>query len=149
MCGITGIASSNAKISREWVEHCNNLQRHRGPDNAGYWISDDSKIILGHQRLSIIDLSNSGNQPMSDNKESIIITFNGEIYNYRELRNTLSQTGYKFKTATDTEVIIAAYKFWGIDFLEKLNGMFAIAIVDMQNKKLFLCRDRVVGKPLY
>lgn len=149
MCGITGIASSNAKISREWVEHCNNLQRHRGPDNAGYWISDDSKIILGHQRLSIIDLSNSGNQPMSDNKESIIITFNGEIYNYRELRNTLSQTGYKFKTATDTEVIIAAYKFWGIDFLEKLNGMFAIAIVDMQNKKLFLCRDRVGEKPLY
>jgi asparagine synthase (glutamine-hydrolysing) len=86
---------------------------------------------------------------MSDNKESIIITFNGEIYNYRELRNTLSQTGYKFKTATDTEVIIAAYKFWGIDFLEKLNGMFAIAIVDMQNKKLFLCRDRVGEKPLY
>ena len=149
MCGIIGIASSNAKISLEWVEHCNNLQRHRGPDNLGYWKSKDSTIILGHQRLSIIDLSNSGNQPMSDTGESIIVTFNGEIYNYRELKNTLTKSGYIFKTKTDTEVIIAAYKFWGINFLDKLIGMFAIAIVDMDNKKLFLCRDRAGEKPLY
>ena len=148
MCGIIGIASSNAKISLEWVEHCNNLQRHRGPDNLGYWKSKDSTIILGHQRLSIIDLSNSGNQPMSDTGESIIVTFNGEIYNYRELKNTLTKSGYIFKTKTDTEVIIAAYKFWGINFLDKLVGMFAIAIVDMDNKKLFYVEIEQ-GKNLY
>ena len=85
---------------------------------------------------------------MSDTGESIIVTFNGEIYNYRELKNTLTKSGYIFKTKTDTEVIIAAYKFWGINFLDKLVGMFAITIVDMDNKKLFLCRDRAGEKPI-
>lgn len=122
------------------------LLHHRGPDDRGDYV--DESIALGHNRLSIIDLS-TGKQPMQDAQERFVITFNGEIYNFPELRSQFTSKGFQFLTRSDTEVILAAYHFYGEHFLQPLQGMFAFALWDRQNKKLFLARDRLGKKPLY
>ena len=123
--------------------------RHRGPDDAGEWWSADGRVGFGHRRLSIVDLSEAGHQPMQDNVNGLSIVFNGEIYNFRDLRNELSAAGYAFRTNSDTEVVLAAYVKWGSACLARLNGMFAIAIFDARKEKVFLARDRAGEKPLF
>ncbi|NQU56338.1 MAG: asparagine synthetase B, partial [Rhodospirillales bacterium] len=124
---------------------------HRGPDGDGIWTSSDGRIGLAHRRLAIVDLSDKAAQPMSDGDGKVWITFNGEIYNHLTLRRDLEQAGRKFKTDhSDTEVLIHGFLEWGIDgLLERLEGMFAFAIWDCQNRKLILARDRIGIKPLY
>ena len=119
---------------------------HRGPDGEGIHVS--GPVGLGHRRLSIIDL-NTGGQPLSNEDDSVWITFNGEIYNYQELRRDLLQSGHVFKTKSDTEVIVHLYEEYGAECVTKLRGMFAFAIWDERNKRLVLARDRVGIKPLY
>lgn len=142
MCGIVGFIGKN-KESKKIIESMTNKLIHRGPDDFGYYI--DEFCALGHRRLSIIDL-NTGKQPISDGKYTIV--FNGEIYNFLELKEELKKK-YKFKTKTDTEVILKGYQEWGADVLKKLRGMFAIAIWDNKKKELFLARDQWGIKPLY
>jgi asparagine synthase (glutamine-hydrolysing) len=122
-------------------------QAHRGPDAWGVW--SDGRCALGHRRLSIIDLSEAGRQPMSNASGDIRITFNGEIYNFKHLRRELESLGHGFRTRTDTEAIIFAYEQWGVDCLAKLRGMFAFGIWDRRRRRLFLARDRVGKKPLF
>lgn len=122
---------------------------HRGPDDFGEWWSDSGSVGMGHRRLSIIDLSVSAHQPMQRVLNKTVIVFNGEIYNFRELRKDLEQQGYFFESHSDTEVILAAYDLWGTDCLRHLNGMFAFAICDLQRGQLFLARDRAGEKPLF
>ena len=147
MCGIAGIVSSNKKtVDRNLVIKMTNLLHHRGPDGHGFHFEEGTGF--GHRRLSIIDIE-GGHQPMSDQDESIWITYNGEIYNFFELRKQLQTKGHQFRTDCDTEVIIYAYKEWGEKFFSYLNGMFAIALWDKNKKKLILGRDRMGVKPLY
>jgi len=122
---------------------------HRGPDDAGAWWSADGRIGLAHRRLSIIDLSPGGHQPMQDSSGTLCITFNGEIYNYGDLRRELESRGHYFRTASDTEVILEAYREWGVDFLSHLNGMFALGLYDHGAQRLLLARDRAGEKPLF
>lgn len=145
MCGIAGIFDLNGKnvLEQELKKMCT-LLHHRGPDDEGFYIKDN--IGLGHKRLSIIDIA-SGHQPMSNEDKTVWITFNGEIYNYIELRNDLTKRGHHFQTKSDTEVIVHAYEEWSKDCVQHLNGMFAFAIYD--GSKLFLARDRLGIKPLY
>lgn len=150
MCGITGIWNLNRKpVVENEIECFNNTLFHRGPDGFGIYTESETGLALGHRRLSIIDLSEAGKQPMSFNDQNLIITFNGEIYNFIELRNQLVKKGYIFNTRTDTEVILAAYKEWGQNCVDKFNGMWAFAIWDKSKKELFLSRDRFGVKPLY
>jgi asparagine synthase (glutamine-hydrolysing) len=144
MCGIVGILCRNPDQVTD-IEKSLNLLIHRGPDDRGRW--NDNHIYLGHTRLSILDLSPRGHQPMSYQNQRFWITFNGEIYNYLELQKELLELGHRFTSQSDTEVLLAAYSEWGKDCLEKLRGMFALAIWDNQN--LFLARDRCGEKPLY
>ena len=123
--------------------------RHRGPDAAGEWRSSDGHVRFGHRRLAIIDLSDAGHQPMQDTVEELCIVFNGEVYNFEDLRAELAAKGFRFRSNTDTEVILAAYHEWGTDCLSRLNGMFAFALYDMQRKQLLLARDRAGEKPLF
>lgn len=149
MCGIAGIYSHKTldQNDLELVCKMNEIQRHRGPDDEGIW--NEEKCILGHRRLSIIDLSYDGHQPfLSDNKR-FVLTYNGEIYNYIELREELSKLGWKFRTKTDTEVLLKSYEQWGKDCLTRFNGMFAFAIYDKESQSLFFARDRVGVKPFY
>jgi asparagine synthase (glutamine-hydrolysing) len=146
MCGIVGILSRNPNRDVD-LESAMQRLKHRGPDDRG--ILSDCHIHLGHTRLSILDLSPLGHQPMSYQNGRFWITFNGEIYNYLELRQKLVGLGHQFVSQTDTEVLLAAYSQWGVSCLEKLRGMFAFGIWDRQEKKLFLARDRVGEKPLY
>lgn len=149
MCGIAGIISLNeAKVSENLLKRMTQSLFHRGPDGFGHWIDASKKIALGHRRLSIIDLSDAGKQPMHY-LERYTITFNGEIYNYIELRAFLLTKGYVFKTSTDTEVLLALFDYKGYGFLELLDGMFAFAIWDKVTKKLFCARDRFGEKPFY
>ena len=146
MCGITGIVNwGNEHI----LEKITSIIEHRGPDDSGLKWFSDSNTGFGHRRLSIIDLSPAGHQPMPNDNGTIWITFNGEIYNYKEIRQELVSLGYKFKSDSDTEVILKAYEQWDIKFLDKLNGMFALAIYDSVKKKLFGARDRAGVKPFY
>src|ERR1035437_4456161 len=155
MCGINGILGLNdVTIAKQKVIAMNNRMRHRGPDDEGVFV--DEKIALGHRRLSIIDLSSAGHQPMQSQDGRYQIVYNGEIYNYKELKFELqrvvsgsNQQTYFFQTSTDTEVIIAAYARWGADCVNHFNGMFAFAIWDDQTKELFVARDRLGIKPLY
>lgn len=147
MCGICGIYNTDGKpVQREIIDAMNNSMIHRGPDGDGVFL--DKIIGLGHRRLSIIDLS-TGDQPMSSKDGQVTIAFNGEIYNFQELKKNLEEKGHRFKTRSDTEVIIYAYMEWGQAFVNKLRGMFAIALWDNRLKTLFLVRDRVGKKPLY
>jgi len=145
MCGICGFSKkNNNRTDKQLIAKMNNLLSHRGPDGQGFYI--DEKIALGHKRLSIIDLAR-GTQPMED--EKYVIIFNGEIYNYKELKNDLEKKGYKFKTNSDTEVLLKIYEYSKEKCLDKLEGMFAFAIWDKQKKELFTARDRLGVKPLY
>ena len=154
MCGIAGIY--NTSKSNEELEHLAkkfvNLLHHRGPDGNGFKIlhhTNEKKTLLTHTRLSIIDLSDLAKQPMSKYNEKISISYNGEIYNYKELRSELIRDGEKFTSDSDTEVVIAAYKKWGINCFEKFIGMWALAIFDRENNSVLLSRDRLGIKPLY
>ena len=149
MCGIIGFASKTEVKAKEKYLFGSKLIKHRGPDDSGEWFSDDGCVGLGHRRLSIIDLSKNGHQPMSNFNGDLKIVFNGEIYNHIELSQTLSKKGYKFNSKTDTEVILAAYSEWGEECTTFLNGMFAFAIYDSINKILLISRDRAGEKPIY
>ncbi|MCR4336823.1 MAG: asparagine synthase (glutamine-hydrolyzing) [Candidatus Omnitrophica bacterium] len=149
MCGIAGVINFKGIYSSdvELIKRMNQVQKHRGPDDEG--IYQDSVCVLGHQRLAIIDLSSCGHQPFVSDDGRYQMIYNGEIYNYIELREELKRCGYQFKTQTDTEVLLKCYQHFGVDCLSKFNGMFAFAIYDTQNHQLFLGRDRVGVKPLY
>lgn len=148
MCGIVGYIDVEKPINEMVFNNMLNTLTHRGPDGWGIYYNQQTNIALGHRRLSFIDLSETGKQPMCDVSGNCWITFNGEIYNYKELRKELT-SAYTFKTETDTEVILAAYKIWGINFINKLKGMFAFGLYDSNINKLFLVRDRFGIKPLY
>jgi len=147
MCGIIGEISIEKIDIEKFIEMRDEL-KHRGPDDAGLYVNEKGNVALGHRRLSIIDLTSSGRQPMTNEDNNLWLTFNGEIYNYRELREELIKS-HEFKSKTDSEVIIHAYEQWGVDSLKKLRGMFAFAIWDKKTNKLFLTRDRIGIKPLY
>lgn len=144
MCGIAGIVGKDAKLST--LKKMLYSQSHRGPDNTGVW--EEEFTVLGHNRLSIIDLSRNANQPFIDNYERYVVSFNGEIYNYVELKEELKNK-YTFKTNSDTEVLLAGYIVWGKNCLSKFNGMFSFAIYDIKDKSLFAARDRFGVKPFY
>ncbi len=148
MCGIAGIChlSSSDGISLDTLKSMVGVLRHRGPDEAGFYLDD--QVGLGHARLSIIDLS-SGTQPIHNEDETMWIVYNGEVFNYPELRAELQQKGHRFYTTSDTEVILHLYEDMGPDCLTSLNGQFALAIWDSKKKELFLARDRVGIRPLY
>jgi len=149
MCGIAGIFSfhPNAPVTSALIHKMTDAIRHRGPDDEGIYLN--KQIGLGHRRLSIIDLSPDGHQPMAGPEGSTWIIFNGEIYNYRELRAELKAKGHRFKTQSDTEVILHAYQEYGPECLSHFNGMFAFALWDEKPQRLFLARDRFGIKPLY
>jgi asparagine synthase (glutamine-hydrolysing) len=150
MCGITGIWHlDNAALHKETLVKFTDSLQHRGPDGGGYFIDKKLPLGLGHRRLSILDLSTAGNQPMAFADERYWIAYNGEVFNFLEIREELLQKGYKFRSDTDTEVILAAYHLWGQACLPKFNGMWAMAIWDSQEQSLFLARDRFGIKPLY
>ncbi len=152
MCGIIGIISKkNIKNFRsdyfDPINHALDQMVYRGPDNKGVWMEDG--ICLGHRRLSIIDLSSDGNQPFHSSCERYVIVFNGEIFNYEELKSDLKKLGHIFRTETDTEVILAAYSQYGENFCKVLRGMFALVIYDRKEKQVVFARDRLGKKPLF
>jgi asparagine synthase (glutamine-hydrolysing) len=144
MCGISGVFSVEPRSFEIEVQLMNGAMKHRGPDDLGLWSTDF--VTLGHQRLSIIDLSDSGHQPMHSSDAGLTLVFNGEIYNFEELKKELE---YPFQSQTDTEVILAAWQKWGLDCLDRFNGMFAFAVWDHVKKQLTVVRDRLGIKPLY
>lgn len=148
MCGIAALIS-NKKIEKTHIERMLAVIQHRGPDNVDCVYLNDGNIALGHRRLSILDLSDVGNQPMSYLSGRYWITYNGEIYNYIELRKELEFKGYRFLSNTDTEVIMAAYDCWGTECLHKFNGMWSFVIIDQVKKVAFVARDRFGVKPFY
>lgn len=149
MCGIVGTASQNIKVDEKLLSIMRDTMCHRGPDDAGLWFDLKGRVGLAHRRLSIIDLSQAGHQPMTDINDQFSIVFNGEIYNYRRLREKLISMGLSFRTNSDTEIILQAYQAWGENCLERLNGMFAFALYDKSKKRLFIARDRTGQKPLF
>ncbi len=150
MCGIFGVFNFYQKlpINKELFKEATNLLAHRGPDGEGYYFDENNGIGLSHRRLSILDLP-TGDQPMCNEDGTIWIVFNGEIYNYKEMKNDLLQKGHVFKTKSDTEVIIHAYEEFGDECPNKFNGIFAFAIWDSKKKRIFLARDYFGVKPLY
>jgi asparagine synthase (glutamine-hydrolysing) len=151
MCGIIGFASKTPfhMTVDAVLASGRDAMAHRGPDDAGFWWSDDRRVGLAQRRLAIVDLSANGHQPMLDHDARLAIVFNGEIYNFRDLRRELQGMGATFSTRTDTEVILKAYGFWGMAMLDRLEGMFALALHDIGARKLYLARDRAGEKPLY
>ncbi len=148
MCGIAGYVNTDGRpASAAIVAAMAAAIAHRGPDGEGAWA--EGAVALGHRRLAIIDLSAAAAQPMSTADRRLTITYNGEIYNYRELRSELQQRGHTFRSTSDTEVLLAAYAEWGQSALLKLNGMFAFALWDAERRELVLARDRFGVKPLY
>jgi asparagine synthase (glutamine-hydrolysing) len=166
MCGIAGIISFKGPIDPRHIIKMTDIVSYRGPDDYGYLggntesglgrpfkdISETAgmtfNLLLGHRRLSILDLTPVGHQPMSYSNGRYWIIFNGDVYNYLELRADLQQKGYRFKTGTDREVILAAYQEWGVDCVHKFNGMWAFALLDTKMKTWFYARDRLGVKPL-
>lgn len=148
MCGIAGEVNYSEKPIANEISTLIAKIRHRGPDDSGLWTSPNGECVLGHARLSIIDLSQLGHQPMIDPLTGNSVVFNGEIYNYQELRKACEAGGDRFRSETDTEVILALYRRHGPDCLSMLRGMFAIALWDAREERLFLARDRVGKKPL-
>src|SRR6202167_3107121 len=148
MCGICGQYNfdSQTPVVRQEIERMTRSITHRGPDDEGYYIA--GPLGFGFRRLSIIDLA-GGHQPMSDREESVWVVFNGEIYNFPELRSELEQYGHVFRTNSDTEVIVHGYKQWGDEVLNRLNGMFGLAIWDARQRRLVLARDPFGIKLLY
>jgi len=148
MCGIVGILNmcGGFEVSRETLDRMNESQHHRGPDEGGLFV--DNGIGLGHRRLSIIDLS-TGQQPLYNEDRTVVIVFNGEIYNYRQLIPELQALGHRFSTKSDTEVVVHAWESWGEKCVERFRGMFAFALWDANKQTLFLARDRLGVKPLF
>lgn len=148
MCGIAGIWNfQDHTVRSETIKRFTDSMRHRGPDGGNYCLLNNDTLALGHRRLKILDLSEAGNQPMSYGRYTIV--YNGEVYNFIELKKELIVKGFAFSTQTDTEVILAAYDHWGKDCLQHFNGMWAMAIWDHEKKELWLARDRFGIKPLY
>ena len=148
MCGVAGVLNlDGAPVSPETLRRMTNALSHRGPDGEGLWI--EGAIGLGHRRLAIIDLSAAGRQPMQTADGRYVLSYNGEIYNFRELRAELESKGYRFRSRTDTEVLLYSLAEWGLAALNRLNGMFAFALWDRAEKRLTLARDRYGVKPLY
>src|SRR5437867_7914677 len=148
MCGIAGIVNLKGDtVPLDVLKRMTDVIAHRGPDGEGHWASGCAG--LGHRRLAIIDLSPAGKQPMTNETGDVLITFNGEIYNFPELRKQLEALGHRFHSRTDTEVIVHGYEQWGAECVMHLNGMFAFAIWDVRRQELFLARDRFGVKPLY
>ena len=161
MCGIAGIIQTNPSLfTQQHLKKMTDALSHRGPDGEGCWQNETGTVLLGHRRLSIIDLSNAGHQPMHLNPypspqggeggiPRYTIIHNGEIYNYIELREELQKKGYSFRSQTDTEVIVAAYDCWEDECVDHFDGMFAFAIWDEKEKELFAARDRFGEKPFF
>jgi asparagine synthase (glutamine-hydrolysing) len=148
MCGIVGICDLNGEpVSVGLLQRMTDRISHRGPDGEGHYT--DGPVGLGHRRLAIIDLSPAGHQPMANQTGDVVITYNGEIYNFQKMRIELEARGYHFHSRTDTEVVIHAYEEWGEDCVDHFNGMFAFALLDRKKQSLFLARDRYGIKPLY
>jgi asparagine synthase (glutamine-hydrolysing) len=143
------MATSSGAISLDVLACMRDVLRHRGPDDEGLWRAVDGTVGLAHRRLSIIDLSEGGHQPMAYGGGDLQIVFNGEIYNYREVREELRRLGHQFQSESDTEVILAAYREWDTACLDRLNGMFAMAIYDRRTRRLFAARDRAGEKPFF
>ena len=152
MCGIAGFVSQN-RGGPDWTERLarmTSVMSHRGPDDKGYWCDVEAGVALGHRRLSILDLSPEGHQPMASESGRYHITFNGEIYNFRSLQSELVSSGHRFRGHSDTEIILAAFEEWGVlASVERFVGMFAFALFDREERRLFLSRDRLGEKPLY
>ncbi len=149
MCGIAGVVSIRGQcVEPAEIQRLTNLVAHRGPDGAGHWFSADRNVALGHRRLAIIDPGAGGYQPMLSHDGRHVIVYNGEIYNFLELRRELEALGKNFRTQSDTEVILAAWRIWQEGMLSRFNGMWALAIFDTERKELFLARDRFGIKPL-
>jgi asparagine synthase (glutamine-hydrolysing) len=146
MCGIFGTV--NYRISEDSFRSGLDLLKHRGPDGYGIWSSEDQSVRIGHRRLAIIDISDNGKQPM-EAEERYIISYNGEIYNYIELRSALENQGIRFTTQSDTEVLLKLFIHNGVNALHQLNGMWSFVIYDKVEKTLFMSRDRLGEKPLY
>jgi asparagine synthase (glutamine-hydrolysing) len=152
MCGIVGVfnfASTTRPVTDELIARMRDTMAHRGPDDCGLWVRGKGNVGLGHRRLSIIDLSPDGRQPMASEDQAVWITFNGEIYNFAELRRDLERRGHRFRSHTDTEVIVHLYEEHAERCLDQLDGMFAFALWDEGRERLFLARDRLGVKPLY
>src|ERR1700758_5157591 len=151
MCGVSGFLLSRAIRPRSEIESrlwaMIATLRHRGPDDEGVW--SDGKAGLAHARLSIIDLSLAGHQPMPSADQTVWITYNGEVYNFAEIRQELEALGYSFRSRSDTEVIVNGWQAWGPKVFSRLRGMFALAIWDRRSQRLILARDRLGKKPLY
>ncbi|WP_343672666.1 asparagine synthase (glutamine-hydrolyzing) [Chitinophaga sp.] len=150
MCGIAGYIHKtrltyNDGVMKEMLE----VLAHRGPDSNSHWGNEEECVFLGHRRLAILDLSDAGKQPMLSNDEELVVVFNGEIYNFDEIRNELKTLGYTFNTGSDTEMILYAYKEWGIETVSKFIGMFAIVLFDRKKKQVYFVRDRFGVKPLF
>lgn len=149
MCGILGFAGNEVTGLESWLDSGVEALHHRGPDDHGRWISQDGLTGFAHTRLAIVDLSPTGHQPMQDASGTLTITFNGEIYNHPELRRELAQEGAVFRSTSDTEVLLEAYRKWGTGCLDRLNGMFAFAIHDSRSGRIFCARDRAGEKPFF
>lgn len=151
MCGIAGFVDPN--INEAWADRIAKMtttMSHRGPDDEGRWIDAETGVVFGHRRLSIVDLSPEGHQPMSSTSGRYEITFNGEIYNFRTLKQELERAGHRFRGHSDTEIMLAAFEQWGVtSSVERFVGMFAFAVLDRKERRLFLVRDRLGEKPLY
>jgi asparagine synthase (glutamine-hydrolysing) len=151
MCGIAGVIGyrANGRTDEAELLTLRDAQTHRGPDDAGLWLSEDRRVGLGHRRLSIIDLSPLGRQPMQSEDGRHRIVFNGEFYNFRELRAELERCGQRFRSHSDTEVVLLGYREWGVELLDRLRGMFAFALHDGERHETLLARDPLGIKPLY
>jgi asparagine synthase (glutamine-hydrolysing) len=149
MCRIAGIYNPKEPFLAQRIAAMRDAMKHGGPDDEGVFLHSQLPLAMGHRRLSLIDLSPNGHQPMHFEEAGLTIVFNGEIYNYKELRSTLQHNGFHFKTESDTEVILKAYAFWGVEAFEFFNGMFAIALWDERKKQIILARDHAGIKPLY
>ena len=148
MCGIVGIFDTTGKreIDREALGRMNESQFHRGPDEGELYL--ETALGMGHRRLSVIDLA-TGQQPLINAERNMVLVFNGEIYNYRELTIELKALGFVFRTRSDTEVVLHAYQAWGADCVHRLRGMFAFGIWDRARQTMFLARDHVGVKPMF
>ena len=149
MCGIVGQAFKEGRCNPEILRIMRDSMIHRGPDDEGEWYSLDFRVGMAHRRLAIIDITSSGHQPMLDEYKKFCIVFNGEIYNFKELRRVLEGKGHNFYSESDTEVILASYREWGTECLKHFNGTFAFCLYDSEHQRLFLARDRTGEKPLY
>ncbi|MGH2566164.1 MAG: asparagine synthase (glutamine-hydrolyzing), partial [Ginsengibacter sp.] len=149
MCGIAGYISLNNSIKPDQLKKATNLLQHRGPDAEGFYFSDENKVGLGHRRLSIIDLSATANQPMYSRDGKYVIIFNGEVYNFKELKQQLKDKGASLTTTSDTEVILQLFAERGVECFKDFNGMFSLAIYNVESKVVTLCRDHAGIKPLF